>query len=67
MPLSNYQTLRAALKQAKKAGLPQEFRDGYRRYRAEGDDVAVACWCALYDWDMLEVRDDPVVGTLLGF
>jgi len=59
------QALRAALKQAKKCGLLQEFRDGYRRYRAEGDSVNEACRCALYDWDMLEVREDPILGPLL--
>jgi hypothetical protein len=60
---SDRQTLVAALRQAKKAGLSQEFRDGYRRYRADGDNVARACWAALYDWDMLdcEVRGSNIV------
>lgn len=54
----DYQLLRSALKQARKSGLIQEFRDGYRRYRADGDNVREACWCALYDWDMLECQPD---------
>jgi hypothetical protein len=60
---SDRQTLVAALRQAKKAGLSQEFRDGYRRYRADGDNVSRACWAALYDWDMLdcEVRGGDIV------
>ena len=60
---SNRQHLVAAIKQARKAGLPQEFRDGYRRYRKDGDSVATACWSALYDWDMLdcETRGGDIV------
>lgn len=55
--MTDYQTLRAALRQARKAGLMQEFRDGYRRYRTDMDSVWDACWYALYDWDMLDLVD----------
>jgi hypothetical protein len=65
--VTDSQTLRAAIKQARKAGLPQEFRDGYRRYRAEGDSVSLACWAALYDWDMLDVVEDARLGVVLTF
>jgi hypothetical protein len=60
---TDLQTLRAAIAQAKRAGLPQEFRDGYRRYRKDGDSVELSCWYALYDWDMLdcEVRGGDIV------
>jgi hypothetical protein len=52
---SDLQILRTAIKQAKHVGLLQEFRDGYRGYRENGDSVREACWCALYDWDMLDI------------
>jgi hypothetical protein len=60
---SDYRHLRAAIRQAKEAGLLQEFRDGYRRYRGNGDSVPGACWAALYDWDMLdcETRGGDIV------
>lgn len=64
---SDRQCLVAALRQAKRAGLPQEFRDGYRRYRADSDSVAVACWAALYDWDMLDCVEAHGGDIVLGY
>ena len=63
---SDRQHLVAALRRAKRAGLPQEFRDGYRRYRKDGDSVARACWAALYDWDMLDCVEARGGGIALG-
>jgi hypothetical protein len=50
-----YRYLKWAVIRARECGLPQEFSDGYRRYRSSGDDVFSAAWCALCDWDMLDV------------
>lgn len=47
--------LRWAARRAMESGLPREFYDEYRRYRAKGDDAFTAAWSALYDWDMLDV------------
>jgi len=65
--IPNWRILRAAIKCAKRAGLLQEFRDGYRRYRSEGDSVYRAAWCALFDWDMLDVITEKRDGVSLGF
>ena len=58
--MNDVRVLRNAIELAKKEGLLQEFRDGYRNYRNMSDCVHAACWCAMYDWDMLplEPRDD---------
>ena len=58
---SERRVLVSAILRARRCGLPTEFRDGYRRYRAAGDSVAEACWCSLYDWDMLDV--EQIVGS----
>lgn len=47
--------LRWAVCRARECGLPAEFADHYRRYRGMGEDVYESAWCALYDWDMLDV------------
>lgn len=47
--------LRWAVRRARECGLSEEFADGYRNYREGGDDVYEAAWCALCDWDMLDV------------
>jgi len=54
------QILVSAIRQARKNNLLSEFRDGYRRYRADGDSVFEASRCVLYDLDMSDVEDlDP--------
>lgn len=47
--------LRAAIREAKREGLFQEFSLLYRSYRSHGDNVFKAAWQALYDWDILDV------------
>ena len=51
-------TLRAAFKQASRAHVPREFRRSYRQHRMSGDSVEAAAWCALYDWDALDIVVD---------
>jgi hypothetical protein len=52
--MSDFQYLRAAIKQAKKFGLLAEFKEAYRTQRKTNGNIQNACWCALYDWDLLE-------------
>lgn len=54
-PVSDLTYLKTAIRRAKRYGLLWEFRDAYRAYRREGDSVQTAAWCALYDWDMLDI------------
>ena len=59
-------TLRAACQQARDAHVSREFRRSYRQHRMSGDSVAGAAWCALYDWDALDVVVDGC-GVGLGY
>ena len=51
-------TLRAAFRQVSRAHVSREFRRSYRQHRMSGDSVEGAAWCALYDWDVLDVVVD---------
>jgi hypothetical protein len=46
--------LRWAVRRARVFRFSEEFAEGYRNYRAIGDDVYAAAWCALCDWGMLD-------------
>jgi hypothetical protein len=48
--------LRGGCKQAKMARIFPDFRKSYRQYRMSGVSVRRAVWCALYDWDALDLE-----------
>jgi len=51
---SPYET---GLRMAKKFGMESEFKEYYDRFRKAGDTEARAVWCALYEWDLLDVME----------
>ena len=60
MTASDINTIRRALKQADKSHMRQEFKEAYRNLDGcQYDDGHPysgygKCWCALYEWDLLD-------------
>lgn len=52
--ICEYAYLRTAIMASKKAGMFPVFSSHYRAYRGMGDNVNMAAWRALYDWDILD-------------
>lgn len=48
----------AAMRHARAVGLQEEVYDCIEQFMLEGDSEEEACWCALFEWDLLEFKED---------